>query len=321
MINILKIRNKDTNVLDQVVYHEVQHLFHISCPCRGPIQYGLSYSDENLEINPLLWMWFVDASAEKDAYNLTREDILVYQNMIGYLESISMATILNPNVVVHQTEKLSLTGNMNRLFEQLGATTEAQKLEIIQMMFTIEILQNQNEDFHRAYEQEYGIYIPDSDDELLAFQRIIKTSICETLSKVFYNNLANAVQNNSVTLEDVFYLISVFEAHMNRHTSYHLIINFKDIERFLSNYIDIQNAFFGAIANSNNLSTGDVINAFDNYAFWVRNSDGNKTLNHSLNWLLADKTNYIYGRQNDLDLRFQGSIRIVYEDSRARGLN
>ena len=310
MIDILGIMNDNSNVdvYKNTIVHEASHLFQLSCPDRvreTTKMIGISpqYDDE---INPLNFSWYYEASAEKCTVNLMKTDPLVYQYMINYLESLSIATILDDNVEVSQNELNSFTKDLNSIFRMFNCTTEEEKIEIINMMYSIQIIQVEPEEFFDALGKEIN------EDEKAALKKDLRSSICSTLTKYFYKNLVEKTLNQKVSLQDLFYLISVFESDLNSHLSYNKIENYEYYEEFLTNYSEIQNEFFKAISINSGYSYEEILEKFNNYALY-QDVDGVKKYNATLDWLTVDKQEYIMDAEGRLDTYSTANIQFVSE--------
>ena len=79
------------------------------------------------------------------------------------------------------------------------------------MLYSICYIQNDREDFEQAYEKKYGSI----QDRRNIVKREMKQSVAKTMTKYFYRNLAERIAHSQVDLQDVFYLMNVFEAALN----------------------------------------------------------------------------------------------------------
>ena len=118
--------------------------------------------------------------------------------------------------------------------------------------------------------------------------------------------------NQKVSLQDLFYLISVFESDLNSHLSYNKIENYEYYEEFLTNYSEIQNEFFKAISINSGYSYEEILEKFNNYALY-QDVDGVKKYNATLDWLTVDKQEYIMDAEGRLDTYSTANIQFVSE--------
>ena len=100
---------KTTN-LEQVLYHEMMHLFQVDCVCsasEGNMRVGINCEFDELEINPLAWYWLCEASAEIRACEVLNIDYTTYQYKIGYLETLNYIMNLSGNDEVTDVQNLN----------------------------------------------------------------------------------------------------------------------------------------------------------------------------------------------------------------------
>lgn len=315
MVSVLQIMNPNIDAYSNTIVHEVMHIFQDACIDVQKINgfesnYGPAYYWPDLKINPLMWEWFIEAAAEKNGNNYTGDEPSTYQNMVGYLECMSLVTILNNNVSVNQTERLTFDNSLDPLFEQFNCHTNEQKSELIKMMFSLDIMHMKNEEFVKIYEEKYNVKLNNSDFDELNYQ--MKGSICTTLTKYFYLNLADQIKNNNISLQDTFFLITLCENELNSHLKYTKSDLFKYNEDFMNLYIDIQDHFFKALSKSNNYTSDELLELYNNYGMTLL-KNGSKVPNYNLNWLSNDKKDYLLSREEFLHNLSTGNIRSSYE--------
>lgn len=305
MIEMIGLVNKENDVYD-VLTHEVIHLLQKGCNCDISLNddlvlnYGMGYRYDGLKVNSLENTWLYEASAEKCMCNYRDMELITYKNMIGYLESLSMINIMNDDFKVHDTEHLSFEHDIEKLYEFFDVTTEEDKREILNMMYSVEVMQNLPSDFIKTYEEEYGVKVDDDVKNSIRYN--VKSSVCQTFNKLFYRNLANKLVNESIPLEDVFYLISAYETDLNNHILYANSDHYQYNEDLMVNYVNLQNYFFELLANSNNMTLTDVIDLYSNYTAKAYDQSGNVVNNYDLSWLGSDKIEYINERIENINL-------------------
>ena len=263
MISSVGKLNKQ-DIFKDIVSHETIHLLQKSCIDTLKIKdsLGNSIKFEDLTVNPLYWSWFFEGCAEKMSMNYTGDAAVTYQTYVGYIDSFSLSTILCDDNYVDQILQTSISKNLDSLFKTFNAKTDEQKKEIINMMFSLDIIQRLNEDFVKNV---YGKLDID-DPEYIALARNLKNSICETMTKSFYRSLAESLKNNNLKLNDLFYMISIFEADLDRHIKLGDEERLNDANLFLNKYIEIQNNFFEFVANSTNISYEELLKDFNSYS-------------------------------------------------------
>lgn len=260
MINLTSKINSNANALIDTLYHEAKHLIQKCCKdnlAEDKKSHGMCKSWDSLPFNPLWWQWSYESAAETAMCNQTGDSPLVYKSMIGYANSLILATYFNSNNI--DSEELPyfhFQDDPQKLYDLFGCSSLSDKIEIIKMMATIDILQYERKDFYSLVGK------PENDDELVSIQRSLKSSICGTLSKIFYRNLTDYVSNNPVTLDDIFYMIRVFEGDINSHIDFMNIEKFNDSENFIDTYLEMQETFFGIVAEEAELSFDDVLESY-----------------------------------------------------------
>lgn len=286
MINTLEIKktSKEQNVFEDTISHETIHLLQDCCIDNKKIKYriGNSYKFNNLEINSLFYNWFYEGSAEKLSNNYTGDTPLVYNYYINYINSLNLSTMLG-NTNVDAAQKTTLDQDLDSLFKMFNCTTNEEEKEILNMMYSLNIIETDDEGFLNA------IQLSNNSDEYIAIKRNIKASVCMTLTKHFYKNLAFIIKEKNLTLQDIFYLITIFESDINSHLTYADENKYQDNQEFIEEYLNIQNYFFNLITESNNYQINELIEIFDNYG--LLNSNGIN--NYNLSFLPKEKQNLI----------------------------
>lgn len=267
-----KINNDNEDPYKSVVVHETMHLLQKNCcdNMKNKKSIGNSTKFDDIKINSLYWEWFYEGCAEKLCMNYTNDDAITYKNYIGYIESFSLSTILYEGNYEDQIIESSLSKNLNPLFKAFNANTKEQQKEIIKMMFSLDIIQCLNEDFVKEV---YGELDYD-DQEYASLARNLKNSIFETMTKSFYKSLAESLKNNKLKLNDVFYMITIYENDLNNHIMFaEDEERLNDAKTFLNEYKDIQSNFFKYLSNSVKIDENELIDRFNSYSLEY-NNDG-----------------------------------------------
>lgn len=302
MINLVQIMDDSRDAKRDILLHESKHLIQKSCVDNEnnekETKIGISHEWNELDVNPLKWNWFYEASAEKAMCNQTGNDVITYKYLVSYLDSITMATVLNDNVSADQTEYLCFQRDPEKLYEQFGCKNDDEKKELIKMMYTIDVLQYEREDFYDQYNPVFGEI--ETEDELVELQRKLKVSICETLTKKFYENLASSMVDNNMTMRDMFYVIRAFEGDINSHLDCASLEKVDSNGPFIENYLEIQNNFFQYVADSSGLSQEEIIS---NYSSYVPSED-----NELLSNIDSSKKDFIVKRYKDVESKGDYSI-------------
>lgn len=295
---------KDENGFRDVIIHETIHILQLGCQCEEiencKRRAGISIYWDDFLLNTGDWTWLVEGSAERYMCRLTGDKAITYQYKMDYLSTFTLATMLRDSVDSDDLESLSFHNDPNKLFEIFGCKTEKEKDEVIKMMTTMNVLQMQPDRFYDEIKEHRGFDPRESDESLNKLSYELKPAVCISLTKEFYENLTNYVSENSVSANDVFFLINLFEGHMNQHLKFNSDATKEINEPFFREYKGIRNAFFSAIEAENpNL---DIDSLYDRYSILLPNSN-NKSLNADLYSLDTKEKDYLTERakwQSDL---------------------
>lgn len=284
----------DTDDIEQTTfYHEMMHAFQFACDdIKKPNEdrMGITHTYDELEINPLSWYWLLEGSAEMNMSQYLGVRYSTYKSKITYIDSLNFVSNIGKGDDLVQTEKLCFQRDLNKLFEQLGAVTGEEKREIIKMMYSIEIIQESDTEFYDWYEDKYGVDLSiSSNGEETNLKLTVKEDALLILTKVFYRNLARQVNSGKASIQDVYYLMRLWEADIDRHFSNNTVGYMMFFHNFYDIYIDLQNEFLNIIADENSLSFDDLKNNFESYSM----NTSSKSPNCDLKFLSAERKNYI----------------------------
>lgn len=290
MIKVSGIMNdKGENNWEDVITHESKHLCQIPCKDNYEEEYttlGISKEWSDLEVNPLAWRWFYEGSAEKTMMNQTERGAITYNHLVSYIDSLNLATILNDDSSM-SVEEIGLQSDSELLYEKFNCQNQQEKDEIIKMMYSIDIIQFDKEDFNKQIGEL-------SEDEINVLDRNLKKGICSTLTRNFYDDLSNKLKNSSMKTDDIFQLISVFEGDINSHMQLKKVERYEQNKEFMDYYINLQDNFFECLATSNDISPEELKEDFlsytpqDNYEYDSLNKEQNKFLNRRYNEIKSD---------------------------------
>ena len=288
-----KKQTGNSNVFELTISHEAMHILQSRCTdveqSEDDYFIGTSYSFANLSINPLKTSWLYEASAELNATLKANSSPTTYQYMIDNLESISLATVLNDNVKPRQLEKLCFTQNETALYDQLEFADERKAIEFL---YVVELLREKPNDFKKIYEQQYGELKGDYGEFL---KKTYNPYFIEVISKLTYKNLAYKLSQNEICLNDVFYIISLYELDLMKDIPFdNDDVKMKYNESYLQ-YIELQDTFFAILQKQTDVN---VVDSFKEYKV----NFGEKELyaNAKLDWLTNDKRDYILFRNRIL---------------------
>ena len=286
--------NQDVDAFRQVIRHEANHIIQTACGDNeeiGEVELGICHKYEDLKVNPLYWSWFLEAAAEKEMGRILGEETNTYSAPIGYYDSLILCSILNDNVSVSDVEAISFEKKADSLFKAFNATTNEEKLEIIKMMYSIEIMQSQPDDFYKVYKETYGIDLLADGNELENLRLELRIDILKSLSKEFYKSLSYQAMKGNLSLDTIYYLINVYESDVFIHLFYNEKARIASGVEFFDFYTELQNEFFKMIEPSLNYNFDEIVDMFNNYSMNV-SYNGNVMKNYNLD-LLGEDANFI----------------------------
>lgn len=287
-----KQQTSNSNVFELTISHEAMHI--LQCRCSDVEQseedhfIGTSYSFESLAINPLKHRWLYEASAELNATLLHKSNPTTYEYMIDNLETISLVTLLDDSVKVRQLEKSSFTQSEDELYRQLGFTD---KIKSIEFLYSVELLREKPEEFKIQYESLYGT-IKDYDEFL---KTTYNPYFIEVTSKLLYKNLAYQLSKQEICLNDVFYIISLYELDLLKDIPFNMSDVREKYQSSYDNYIELQDTFFIILQKNADIN---IYEEFEKYKINYL-SDGTYS-NGSFEWLAEDKRDYLLFRNRVL---------------------
>ncbi len=297
MLDIEQMKNiRGENTIERTLAHEIIHIFQRMCKdhqIKGMTQIGNSQYVEQAEkdgyANSLHFQWLYEAGAEKMSMELYDADSpLVYKNMVGYLNTLDLITLIRPGYEEDSIELSQLSTNPSAIYEVFGAKTNEEKEEIAHMLFSICYIQTDREDFVTIYEKTHG----EINGQETTVKRIMKDSVVKTMTKYFYRNLAERVANADVTLQDAFYLINVFESSLSGHLIYDDASRYELNESAINFYVEIQNEFFKYIAQDSGFTYDDIVKQFGEFALVIKN-EGIYSRNNSFTWLSEEEKEFV----------------------------
>lgn len=265
--NVTYLKNKSYDFYKKTIEHETYHFIEgnsigESTSLGFVDRYGFSYEFLDVNVNSLLWNWYYEGSAEYLAcnYNNTRENN-VYDSVIKSIDTVKVATILSNKNKVATFERLSLSNDLNDLFEYFGCETKEDKIEVLNLMYSYNIIYNMNfssDDFYKQYELIYGSKANKRD-----LEKELNNNIAQTLTKYFYRDLAILINNKEIDVKDIFSLISVFENEISREIWYNS--NQDTLDEFFDVYNGIQSNFFDILSRELGIKIDDLQYAYNAY--------------------------------------------------------
>lgn len=308
------MKNKGTDYYKEIVEHETYHF--IQSNSLNEIKdtninkrLGFVYDFNDVKINSLLWNWFYETGAEYLTCNRnnTREPNL-YEAGIKDFDTIKVCTVLLSQNKLDTFENLSLSNNISDLFDYFGCKTDKDKIEISNMMYSYSLKNNFSyvcDDFFDNYAEKYGESITKE-----ALKKVLNDDIAQSLTKIFYKNLASLIRGKTIKVEEVFSMISVFENEISRTIWYNS--NVETLSEFYSMYENVQSDFFQILAESLIINVDEVQQIYNAYNKNTSVNFDNTTLvdeskkdfyKHILETREGDKMNsinYVFEKYNSL---------------------
>lgn len=297
MIKMLEINAGNDDGLRHTIYHESKHFEQVNCNDYDNKKYehqGLSLVSDGITKNPYNWSWSTEGSAEKGSTNQIGGNDEAYINLIGYVETLDLISI--PSIHSNDgndIENATFNKELDKFYKLMTANGNISQKEIVEMMYAMEIAQSKVSTYQEDYKEKYGKEL--SDEEYLEIRYQLRSDFIVECAKIFYGNLAEAIsERKDVTLEDIFYLITIFEGDMNYHLEYSdgkKIETFEETITFLKEYNKIQEKFFNSLTISNNISINDIYMLYNDYGMYAGNEE--KEINANLSWLNQDKKEWL----------------------------
>ncbi len=265
---------QDQDNMVATVAHETCHMLQKGCSHNNELVYaiGHSYKFDDMSIHPLYNNWFYEGAAEKLMVNATGFVPIVYKYYISYINSMNLSVVLKEGRGIYDTEETSLYNSLNPLFDAFFCKTEEEKNELLNLLFSMEIVETDDPEFKAVYDPDI------TEEELVDLKRELKNSVCETLTKYFYKSLAELATKNALPLNDIFYLITVFEHDLNSHIVFTNSEKREAAKDFISTYVDIQNRFFEMLAEGGDYSTPEITELFCGYGLITASEEKNFNL-------------------------------------------
>lgn len=263
---VLMMKGEDG--FSRVLIHEIMHIIQIGCVCEGVANYGrragIAMYWDDFNLNTTDWTWMVEGSAERHMCTITGGEAVSYQYKMDYLCSLTMSVLLRDSVKADTMETLCFHDDPELLFDAFGCESQEQRDELLNMMITLQVLQMQPKNFHLTYAEKTGVDLLQDEAAMNQFSYALKPAICTTLAKEFYENLIPVLQSGQLTCNDLFFLINLFEGHLNQHLTYTNDSKAEINQPFISSYTAMRDALFAALeADNPELDVSSLYTAYD----------------------------------------------------------
>lgn len=288
----------ERNCYDEIMYHECVHLIQYknsNFKDSDGVEIGpfVNYVDSE-QVNPLYLSWIIESSAEMKMSQALDTDITTYSTMIGYLKTVNLALTPSLNYKNNDFYDICYKEDFNSIFNLFEAKTYEQKKQVINILFSIELSQTTNAEFYNSYKEKYGIDLNYDNDKRLEIKKDLARQAVSELSNIFYKNLAHSISEGDFYLEDVFYLIRLWESDVLYHTDYNIEENYIVCQEFINKYNDTQEYFFNLIARSLDCNVEDIYAKYRSYS--MNTTKGN---NYSLKSFDSNKISFLDEMKQD----------------------
>ena len=246
---MIKATGKKNDYEKFIFTHEAIHMLQSGCADivgEDVENYGVSYKFSELSVNPLKLSWLYEGSVELNAAQFRNTDISTYKAFVAFIKSLDLATLVNDTSNAGMTENICFGHNPEDLYRELSFENEQTAAAFL---YSAEIMLTKPDEFFKAYGNEAA-------DKTEFVNRNIKPAVYETLSKMFYRNIAQRLCNTEMSLNDVFCLISLHEAQINKQLQLGSKESQEIYKSYTGEYAKIKEKFFelAGAGNAENIS-------------------------------------------------------------------
>jgi hypothetical protein len=300
----------------KVVAHETVHILQansVEQSQQSDYEYtGLSYRWPELAVNALYWDWSIEGAAESLAmYTNSESSLLTYPELVKALEAVKTAAMLCDGVRLYDLEYLTMQDSLAALFDYFGCENDSNRVEIVKLFYALNLLymnggSYSSDDFYEHYKLKYGTAM-DTHVKLGSNDYQLRGSVAQTLTRLFYRNLARRIAGWQTRVEDIFSLISIFEQEMQRLTWYGQANRATDNDDFFKLYGKLQTSLFTAIG----LQIGEGLDAIR--AAYEQYASGFIAEEMAISWLSADANRFYSGMSQTRAKDKKVNITKVYD--------
>ena len=299
--------NNKTETLKSIITHEVMHLLQHSRNdnieengiesgiCR---KYNIPNQEKNIPVDCLWNTWLLEAGAELGMSEYLNTKPGTYAKKISYVKSYNLSRFNDINIKDNGLEKAVFNQNVDEAFKDLNLSTQEEQREFLEFLYSVEIIQSDPEEFWNNYTNITGEN--PSEEEKLEIRTEIRKEAVKYMTKNFYRNLIDAINEEKVTdLDTANYLIRNWELDIFNHIEYTNTNTLEDSEDFIIWHNEIQNETFKVIATSNNLTYEEVKAEYQEYNLQASidnkiydNCDLSKFNQYTKDYILESKNSY-----------------------------
>lgn len=287
--------------------HEVIHIMQFGCSCEQVehcvMRVGPARSYDDFEVNTTKLEWLYEGSAELIKNNLLGMDKDIYVNLANYVNTLNLSTVFNPDIPARYAESICLYDDIDRLYNLFECESKEDKLEILNMLITMNVIQFSPDTLIAKYGEKYGVDIGDS-AVIDNINYTIKPDFCMTITKNFYKTIAQVLEKeDNVTLDDLCFMVSLYESAMN----YHLRLTKESLmdynAEYLKNYKLLREKLFKLVSES---SGTDVSTYFNEYS--ITDIESGTKLSASMKWNDPAKNEFLLERVDFFESELNNKI-------------
>ena len=273
-----------------VLVHETMHILQYGCECElyngCQRRCGIAHSYPDTKQDYSDWVWLAEGSAERLASLYSNVEPMTYKTLVNYILTLDLATMFQPDVPANYVETICFYPDVEKLFSLFNANTEEEKQEVYHMIYSLEMMQNEPNDVKQAYKANYGTEWSDEIRDDL--NNKVKRPIVITLTKNFYINLTNVIAENEVSVNDILFLMNLFDSTID----YHLRLGLSEYDSYNAEfkvwYKSVQTEFMALFENI-------TIEDYKEYNAKLNET----TINAKLGWLDSNKRKFLVEKFED----------------------
>ena len=236
-----------------------------------------------------------------------------YYNFLYYLPKydreveVGKLHYKNPNISNIISEQLRY---YRKLFFEAN---NLQEEEIVRMMYAMEIVQSRVPNYQEYYEQTYNTSLDNQD--MTSIREEYRLEFLSETNKIFFNNLAYRMANEeNITLEDIFALMTIYEADLNYHIKFNQAASLDKSQTFLQEFNEMQTIFLSTIAAANNMEYEDILNLYNEYHLFA-NVNGKTVINATFNWLNESQQDWLFKKATGERISFTKTINLIVSET------
>ena len=283
-----------------VFVHETEHIKQMGSlddNKENGIEIGFCRYYDNCNVNSLWDQWLFEGAAEMKMTDYLQVKPMTYAKKISYINSYSVASILNKNTRINALVNSTFDNNLEEACKTLNIKTESEKDDFLKLMYSIQLTQYDCDDFWEYYQKKTGKAL--SDDEREGLRLEIRKDAIYNLSRKYFANLLKAIENKEIKdLETVFYMLKIWELDCCTHLCYTTKDGFEHAKDYLVWHNDINNLFFKALAEKSDKSFEEIKSEYEGYHPFVKESEDAKEEKQNFRFynLETEREEYITAR-------------------------